>query len=373
MVCLAAASAEGAATPEPPRAIALVYTDARSGVYMTADQLFPLVAYVKEGRAADTFFDGFLFLGIRAPSGGDYGTGTANEQDWSWFIDRVLGSGNQIRNLEEAAQRVSSRLGRRVVLKVIVTVPRPNPELSLSKRVEMVASYIDEVAARFNASGFEHLRLEGFYWMAETVYSEDEDLVKAFCEHVRSRGYRTYWIPYFTARGWDRWREFGFDYVMIQPNVAFYDVDPEPRFSQVDERVRQYSITVEMELPMYKGNPLFRDWRDPFVLYLWASLKYGWYKLAPLSYYYANAFYEMYVREGAFYDLLYKHVRGTLTFDDIRGMYEDFARYLERSARERFVAGLAAAGFLAALFILIGWIIARNLRKWRLSEASLDR
>ncbi|MGC8935228.1 MAG: DUF4855 domain-containing protein, partial [Thermoproteota archaeon] len=63
----------------PPRNIALVYTDSREGVYMTKDQLLPLVVYFNDSKAVDTFFDGFLFLGIRGPSGGSYETGTAND------------------------------------------------------------------------------------------------------------------------------------------------------------------------------------------------------------------------------------------------------------------------------------------------------
>lgn len=51
----------------PPKNIVLVYTDAREGVYMTKDQLLPLVVYLKDSKAVDTFFDGFLFLGISAP------------------------------------------------------------------------------------------------------------------------------------------------------------------------------------------------------------------------------------------------------------------------------------------------------------------
>ncbi|MGC9014550.1 MAG: DUF4855 domain-containing protein, partial [Thermoproteota archaeon] len=58
----------------PPRNIALVYADSREGVYMTKNQLLPLVAYFNDSKAVDTFFDGFLFLGIRGPSGGSYET-----------------------------------------------------------------------------------------------------------------------------------------------------------------------------------------------------------------------------------------------------------------------------------------------------------
>ncbi|MGC8934635.1 MAG: DUF4855 domain-containing protein, partial [Thermoproteota archaeon] len=82
---------------------------------MTKNQLLPLVAYFNDSKAVDTFFDGFLFLGIRGPSGGSYETGTANDKDWSWLLDRLLGSGNQVKNLQDAAEEASKLLGREVI------------------------------------------------------------------------------------------------------------------------------------------------------------------------------------------------------------------------------------------------------------------
>ncbi|MGB9759360.1 MAG: DUF4855 domain-containing protein, partial [Thermoproteota archaeon] len=75
---------------------------------MSKEELLPLVIYFNSTeKAQDSLFDGFLFLGIRGPSGGSYETGTANDKDWSWLLDRLLGSGNQVKNLQDAAEEAS--------------------------------------------------------------------------------------------------------------------------------------------------------------------------------------------------------------------------------------------------------------------------
>ncbi|MEM3369163.1 MAG: DUF4855 domain-containing protein [Thermoproteota archaeon] len=135
----------------PPKNIVLVYSDSREGVYMTKDQLLPLVVYFKDSRAIDTFFDGFLFLGITGPSGGSYETGTANDKDWSWLLNRLLGSKNQVENLQDAAKEASKLLGKEITLKVIIVIPLPDPNLNFSERISKVRKYVDNVIDKFKA------------------------------------------------------------------------------------------------------------------------------------------------------------------------------------------------------------------------------
>ncbi|MGC9201442.1 MAG: DUF4855 domain-containing protein, partial [Thermoproteota archaeon] len=185
-----------------PKNIVLVYSDYRQGFFMSKEELLPLVIYFNSTeKAQDSLFDGFLFLGKSGPSGGSYETGTANDKDWSWLLDRLLGSGNQVKNLQDAAEEASKLLGREVILKVIIVIPLADPNLNLSQRITKVKSYVDEVVAKFYSLNFKNLRLEGFYWMSESTYGRDSDLIRESCKYVHEKGFKMYWIPYFTAQG----------------------------------------------------------------------------------------------------------------------------------------------------------------------------
>lgn len=342
-----------------PKNIVLIYSDYRQGFFMSKEELLPLVVYFNSTeKAQDSFFDGFLFLGISGPSGGSYETGTANDKDWSWLIDRLLGSGNQVKNLQDAAEEASKLLGKEITLRVIIVIPLPDPNLNLSQRIEKVKNYVDEVVAKFYSYNFKNLRLEGFYWMSESTYGRDSDLIRASCNYVHEKGFRMYWIPYFAAQGYENWKDLGFDYVMLQPNFAFYDLTVQ-RFKEVDERIRKYNLTVEMELPDYIRNPNLRDWKQSFVIYLNASLFYKWNKLSPTSYFYGNAFYRFYSNERPYYDLLYKYVKGTLTFDDISKEYKEAIDYIANDTKAKFITF-----FLIGLFvpsIIIAFIIVLSI------------
>jgi hypothetical protein len=351
----------------PPKNIVLIYSDSREGVYMTKDQLLPLVAYFNDSKAVDVFFDSFLFLGIIGPSGGSYETGTANDEDWQWLLDRLLGGGGQIKNLQDAAEAASNLLEKRVIVNVIVLIPFPNPKLSFSERVARVKNYVDEVIAKFNLAKFTNLKLEGFYWMKEGAPEEDHQIIRAACGYVHEKGLRMYWIPYFYAYSHItvvKWRDLGFDYVMLQPNFAFYDVTVQ-RFSEVDEIIRRLNLTVEMELPDYIRNPNLKDWRQSFIIYLNASLFHGWSSLSPISYYYGNAFYKMYRDEKAYYNLLYKHVKGALTLTDISKDYWETIEYINAQANYIRSEKIKHTIFFLTIILVFAIILIALLTKRR--------
>ena len=362
-VCLCTSSLQNFLSgASPPKNIVLVYTDSRPEVYMTKEQLLPLVVYFNDvNEALSEFFDGFLFLGITAPSGGSYETGTANDKDWNWLLDRLLGSGNQIKNLQDAAEEAKVLLDKEVVLKVIIVIPLPDPNLNLSQRVAKVKNYIDESTSRFYSFNFTNLRLVGFYWMSETAPERDCQLIREACNYVHEKGLKMYWIPYFNAQGYENWKELGFDYVMLQPNFAFYDLTTQ-RFKEVDERIKRYNLTVEMELPMYTNNPNLRDWKQSFVIYLNASLFYDWGKLTPKSYYYGNAFYQIYSSERPYYNLLYKYVKGTLTFSNISKEYKEASDYIDGKPTRNLLLflGLAVPFMLVMSLIILLLVFRKN-------------
>jgi uncharacterized protein YutD len=334
---------------QAPSNIVLIYTDARPDMYMSKDQLLPLVLYIDEnGTALDRFFDTFLFLGLETPSNRSFEDGTATEEDIDWFSSRII---TQIAELQAAAEEAEYLLGERVELNVIVAIPMPGSQ----DRAERIKSYIDYIISKFN---FENLRLIGFYWTRESAPDDDVQLIRKICRYVHDRGLKMYWIPYFFAEV-ERWRDLGFDYAMLQPNFITGTMSLE-RFRKADEKMRKYNLSVEIELPTYTDNDYLEDWRQSFIIYLNASIFYGWRKLSPISYYYGNAFYEMYKEDRRYYDLLYRFVKGDLRLEEIWEEYREAVYQMRVSFIRMISFRLAVVVLLLLICIEIKRILSQN-------------
>jgi len=330
--------------------IVLVYTDARPDMYMTRDQLISLVLYIRDGVVVDRFFDTFLFLGLVTPSNMSYEDGTATKEDIRWFSERMI---QQISELQAAAEEAELLLDEKVELNVIVAVPMPSED-----RAEEIKSYINYIISNFN---FKNLKLIGFYWTRESAPEEDVQLIKEICSYVHERGLKMYWIPYFFADV-GRWRDLGFDHAMLQPNFITGTMSLE-RFREADEKIRRYNLSVEIELPTYTDNEYLEDWRQSFIIYLNASMFYGWWRLSPVSYYYGNAFYEMYEEDRRYYDLLYRFVKGHLKWEEIREEYMEAVHQMRISLISRLASRLAV--------VIILLIVCIEIRRMRRSEDHL--
>ena len=354
-------SKSGECTPNGSKTrIALIYTDDRKQLLLGSKDYEYLVAYIDENNEIrDFFFDTFLYLGSKAPSGGSYYSGTATRDDWKWFIEKILGPEGQISRLVQAHRKICQKMGRCRKLGVIIMIPRP-PVSSLDERISMVEWYIDEIFQSVKKIDYDMLDFKGFYWMSEKVNEEDWELVKNVTKMIHEKKSKLYWIPYYTAKGVDDWKSLGFDYVMLQPNFAFYDVGLE-RFDELTQRIKRLGISVEMELPSYKRNPRLDSWNQSFILYLYASLKYGWGNYSFISYFYGNDFVKMAKNPKLhmYYRLVYKHVKGTLTMDDINPYLENALKNFKERRRQTYLI----IGIPLLLVILVIYTIYKNMKK----------
>lgn len=154
-------------------------------------------------------------MGIVAPSGGSYETGTATKDDWRWFLNAILGPGGQVDKLVEAHKNICNILERCNIIKLIVMILRPPPNLSYEERISLVKWYINECLKDFQRIQYDKIRLVGFYWMSESVGKDDTDLVRKVSNIIHNKNLSFYWIPYYFAQGVDAWKDLGFDYVML--------------------------------------------------------------------------------------------------------------------------------------------------------------
>lgn len=237
--------------------------------YTTAD-LMPYVAYLDKsrgGRPLDWFYDSYLFMMFSgAPSGTSYIEGPTSQSDWKFYIDGLFEPNKNIAALDAAVSEAAQTLGPpRQKVPVMLMIPYPNRSMKTFGDVDgsgrvldfsnaedtarAVAWLVDETSRRFNAAGYKNLRLWGYYWMMEGISPPDEANVKAAARVLHERGFGFHWIPWFNAPGIDRWRDLGFDFVVMQPNYAFMPAPrDEQRLAEAAALCRKYDMGIEMEV-----------------------------------------------------------------------------------------------------------------------------
>lgn len=300
----------------------------------TGDRLRYYVTHVNANGAPDGwFFDTFLYLALAAESQRglepNYGNGPSRAEDWRWYLDqRLFGSDSDLAELERAVAAAGKQLGDEThTVRVIIAIPYPDsratnfgsldgPALDFSRnedRATAVKWYLRQVAQRWTASHFEHLRLGGFYWLREEVPEGDKALVKMASGLVAHQLLPFYWIPYYGSAGWDQWRELGFDVAIQQPNYFFYDV-PRERIQQAAEFAWDHRMGVEIELDRRVINSQERH--DRYRRYLQGGVEQGYQRASTLAWYDDYALMECARAQDPAARRLYDE-----TYDFVRGVY----------------------------------------------------
>ncbi len=317
--------------------LVLIYHGQQRRVEWTCENLLPYVAYLDEdGRPQDWFFDGFLFIEFATDDGvfiHHYREETRlpTIDDWVWLAECWFRPDAGLAGLEQAVAQVAAAIGpedRRA--KVVITLPIPLAQdrafgplpgeegtLDLADEADArraLAWYIDRVREQWQAAGYEHLELVGFYWTAESIGGGYVPLARWTSEHLHELGLRHLWIPYYGAAGYNTWRDAGFDAVMLQPNYFFTEDDrPLSHFRTHALRTQTAGTGVEVE---FDTRALTDErFRGRFYDYLDAGAFYGWMTDALLGYYEGGRavldFYHGGDEGRPLYDAVYRFVTGT--------------------------------------------------------------
>lgn len=279
----------------------LIYTGV--GRDWNKNQLLPYVVYESKSGFKDSMFNSFLFLSLdQSPSGGSYAEDgrahPANKQDWQYLLDRYFAPDLQLDALELAAKENGRTLGAGYRPAVFLGIPYPStrqksfapgvsfdPEVASSaqNRINAVREFVQEAVRRFEPARYPHLRLAGFYWIAETVPDNDAErsVIKATADLVHSYpGMAFEWIPYYSATNASSWRELGFDVAPLQPNYAFNPAVPLYRLCEAAIRASHTGTSLEIEL-----DGVERQARSRYQDYLRGGVTYGYMHAPFLAFY----------------------------------------------------------------------------------------
>lgn len=247
------------------RDLALIYQGGAKRIDWTANQFLPYVTHKFADGHRDWLFDGFLFLDFNDGMGHtfvpQYGAKNARKQEWEWYLDRLFEKGKSLDALDKCiGQQIDSIGAPGFKHKIVLTIPTPiagqtdwgklgNRTLIFDNYGDRSAAaiwFVNELVERFAKAGYKNLELSGLYWVDEDI-CHTKDLVKHIAPAVHAKGLEFIWIPYYRARGYDRWKELGFDIAYYQPNHFFDKKIPDSRLDDACGEALNLGMAMEFE------------------------------------------------------------------------------------------------------------------------------
>lgn len=283
-------------TPIKAGDITLVYLDQKDLDNPKENMLLPYVAYLdKDGNIKDTFMDGYAYLPTSPLPSGAAPHEVPVMSDWEWLFNATFHSAYGFDGLEQTVQTVKDALGEdykdyKVQVYVsILTISNETDNFgdvdgdgvaettkTPEDREKILRWFIGKCQQEFADCGYENLELGGFYWMNESVIWEKDDshIIKEVADIVHNMGSYFMWIPYYTANRYYLGYEMGFDFVNMQPNVAF-DLDaPLWRFDSTAMLTKYNKMSVEIEHTRQAMSDIF--FARNYMLYLYYGEIYGY-------------------------------------------------------------------------------------------------
>lgn len=220
-----------------------------------------VLAY-KTSNSTEAFFPGILLLAIRSGSGGSLipGFGTpGNLQDWLAWLDDIFLPGS---NLDAICQTV-----RRYNLSPVdIWISLPYPDTGqknfgqvLGKmlnfsynadRVDALKWWVGQFLVRWERLDNDKkgsVNLKGFYWARESMTIKDRFMLPGLINHIKSLGFKTFWIPYYAVTPFLNIQNPGFDIIVIQPSYLQNPVKGWQRLKAAYKRALKYDAGIEIE------------------------------------------------------------------------------------------------------------------------------
>ncbi len=251
---------------DPITDLALIYQGGVKRPDWNVKDLEPYVAHKFANGKKEWLFDGFLFLEFSDGMDNAFGNGMAKnkakKEHWEWLLNRVFEKNKGLDALDKCIGKMKKELGEPSFRhKVVIALPSAlmkqtdwgtldGKALDFNNQDDQTKAeiwYIDKLLKRYEKQNYKNFDLEGLYWLDEDSI-HCKSLPARISPYIHSKGLRFYWIPYFKARGFDKWRELGFDIVYHQPNHFFSTDIPDSRLDLACEVADAHGMAMEFEM-----------------------------------------------------------------------------------------------------------------------------
>lgn len=284
------------------RDLALIYQGGSKRIDWTLEQFIPYVTHTFADGKTEWLFDGFLFLEMNNGEGTTYlpqwGAKKGTKTDWEWYLDRLFEKDKSLDALDACITIQKKKIGDPGFQhKIVLMLPTPltgaewgdidGVELdfeSLEDQTRASVWFINELIKRFKKAKYENLELTGLYWVDEDM-CHTRDVTKLIAPHVRKAGLEFVWIPYYKARGYERWKELGFDIAYHQPNHFFKKTVPDSQLDEACKIAKELGMAMEFECDK---NAIFNAPNSSYtrmLSYIDAFIKHKVFDTSAIAYY----------------------------------------------------------------------------------------
>lgn len=220
-------------------------------------------------------FDGYILSALNNKAGHSFAgcselSKAANKDEWLELIEYHCAK--TIPLLDQATVQTAELTGvypHRT--KVIFTIPFPSyghqdwgsvdgtalDFRNEADRLKACLWFIDEAFDRFSAGKFKNVELVGFYWLNEDLGMSThsritQNLINEVAHHIHCYGTEFYWIPYndihlYSDARVEKWKEYGFDRVIYQPNYFFRPTWDFSRLETAINKAHSAGVGLEFE------------------------------------------------------------------------------------------------------------------------------
>ena len=124
----------------------------------TLEEFLPYLLYQRrDGSFSERFFDGFLFLGLLGPQGGQFFEATdplkaSTWDDWNWYLEKTFSPGGDLAALRAAvldARRMSGDNALRAKLVLMVPFPSRESFPGTEAQKEALRLYMEQMKERY--------------------------------------------------------------------------------------------------------------------------------------------------------------------------------------------------------------------------------
>lgn len=268
--------------------LALIYQGGVNRLDWTREQFVPYVVHQFADGHKDWLFDGFLFLDFSNGKGKGYAYGynkeNAGKEEWLWLLSRLFEKDKALSALDQCIQQEKKEIGNpgfkhQVVIGLPMALPNQKDwgalngvSLDFSKQPDQIKAmvwYVRELIKHFKAAKYKNLNLAGFYWLDEDV-ATCKRLSKPISDYIHAQNKYLCWIPYWKAKGFEQWKELGFDIAYQQPNHFFEANIPDSRLDDACQSAMLHHMGMEFE---FDERALF-DCKDSFYNRMKAYMDY---------------------------------------------------------------------------------------------------